>query len=51
MSYSKPEKICPGETPGYRKFLKKKAAKTQRRAAKRAEDGGRVKVAKRGWSV
>jgi hypothetical protein len=49
MSYGKPEKICRGERPGYRTWLKRKAAKARRLSLKRGAET--VRVAMRGWSV
>jgi hypothetical protein len=49
MSYGKPEKICRGQRPGYRRWLKRKAVKTRRLRLKRGAET--VRVPMRGWSV
>lgn len=51
MSYRKPEQLDRHERPGvYKRHLKRKKAKAQRRIAKAREDGGRLKVPLLGYS-
>ncbi len=47
----KPEKLCPGTKPGYKKFVKKQTVKYERRRAKAELDDAPKKRTYRGWST